>query len=168
MGDDMDSETRAAVIRKAYRRGDPLDTITSAHSVDAGDIFDAIADEPSDELARARSVGSRAVKAMRALWNNVAMITRLDDAGIPHSLQIALPWSGGEITSDNQRTVFTSPLSRTMVNSSGSIRNSTLLSGTLVFDGVNLMDTSIPVQSRFTTQFLVSAKGSSIDIVRTR
>ena len=83
MGDDMDSETRAAVIRKAYRRGDPLDTITSAHSVDAGDIFDAIADEPSDELARARSVGSRAVKAMRALWNNVAMITRLDDAGIP-------------------------------------------------------------------------------------
>ncbi|BCW57842.1 hypothetical protein [Arthrobacter sp. StoSoilB20] len=83
MGDDKDSETRAAVIREAYRRGDPLETITSAHSVDAGDIFDAIADKPSDELARARSVGSRAVKSMSALWNNVEMVSRLDDAGIP-------------------------------------------------------------------------------------
>ena len=71
------------MIREAYRRGDPLETITSAQSVDAGDIFDAIADEPSDELARARSVGSRAVKAMSALWNNVEMVSRLDDAGIP-------------------------------------------------------------------------------------
>lgn len=83
MGDEMGSETRAAVIREAYRRGDPLETITSAHSVIAGDIFDAIADRPSNELARARSVGSRAVKAMSALWNNVEMVTRLDDAGIP-------------------------------------------------------------------------------------
>lgn len=97
-----------------------------------------------------------------------ATVVMLDEAGVPHTLQIALTWSGGEITTDKQRTVFTSPLSRTMIISSASLRNSTLLNGALVFDGVNLMDTSIPVQTRFTTQFLVSAKGTSIDIVRTR
>lgn len=82
MGDDMGSERCAAVIREAYRRGDPLETIASAHGVVAGDIFDVIADEPGDELERARGVRRRAAQALRALWTNVDIITRLDDSGI--------------------------------------------------------------------------------------
>ena len=61
-----------------------------------------------------------------------ATVVMLDEAGVPHTLQIALTWSGGEITTDKQRTVFTSPLSRTMIISSASLRNSTLLNGALV------------------------------------
>ena len=78
----LGAETPDAMIREAYRRGDPLKTMTSAHRVDAGSIFDVVADEPRGELERARSVRRRATQALGALWTNVDMVTRLDDSGI--------------------------------------------------------------------------------------
>ncbi|MGP0223587.1 TY-Chap domain-containing protein [Paenarthrobacter sp. NCHU4564] len=75
------AEASDSAILEAYRRGDPLAVIASAHGLDASGIFDHIA-ELEDDLARSRAVWQRAALTMRSIRANIDMITRLDDSGI--------------------------------------------------------------------------------------
>lgn len=75
------AEASGSAILEAYRRGDPLAVIASAHGLDASGIFDHIA-ELKDDIARSRAVWQRAALTMRSIWANIDMITRLDYSGI--------------------------------------------------------------------------------------
>jgi hypothetical protein len=104
------------------------------------------------DLTRATAVGS---------------VVMRDEFNYTRALLVGLTWSGGEISTDKSRTTTTSPFTRYMVRTTASIRNSTSITGTLVLDGVDLLAASNPAQSRSISGYVVGAKGSTIDIVRT-
>lgn len=96
-----------------------------------------------------------------------ATVVMMDEFSNIKTVQLSLTWSGGELSTDKTRLVFTSPYSRTMIRAMGSIRNSTSITGTLVLDGVDLLAPTNPAQSRFILGYVTSSKGVSIDLVRT-
>ena len=63
-------------------------------------------------------------------------IAMFDEFGASRTIQINLTWSGGELSTDKNKYVTTSPYTRTMVKSTASIRNSTSITGALVLDGL--------------------------------
>lgn len=95
-----DYRTRSEALIEAYRRGDPLRVI--AHDFDGSvlDICEALIDKTltDNELERLRSVRRRGQAAMGSIWDNVEMITRLDDSGIKRSeIPVVLRALGTEI-----------------------------------------------------------------------
>lgn len=91
-----------------------------------------------------------------------AIVVMTDELGNQQTVQINLVWSGGDLSSDKTKLVFTSPYSRTMVRSAASFRNSSSITGSLTLDGVDVL--AIP--GSWTTGFVTSSKGASIDIIR--
>jgi hypothetical protein len=91
-----------------------------------------------------------------------ATVVMIDELGNQQTVQLNLVWSGGDLSSDKTKLVYTSPYSRTMIRSAGSIRNSNSITGSLTLDGVDVL--AIP--GSWTTGFVVSSKGASIDIIR--
>ncbi len=92
--------TRPEAVVEAYRRGDPLRAI--AHDFDGSvlDICEALIDMrlTNNDLERVRSVRRRGQTTMRSIWDNVEMITRLDDSGIKRSeIPVVLRALGTEI-----------------------------------------------------------------------
>ena len=96
------------------------------------------------------------------------LVVMADENGIQRMLQVNITWSGGELSTDRTKTVHTTPLSRTMVRTTGSIRNSTAIKGALVLDGIDLLGAGNAVQSSGINGFVTSSKGSTIEIIRTQ
>jgi hypothetical protein len=94
------------------------------------------------------------------------LVMMTDDFGNPHSIEVNLTWSGGVLTSDKSRTVFTSPRSRTMIKSVSSLRHSESVTGSLVLNGVDLLGADNPNYVVGVSGFVSSSKGSTIDIIR--
>jgi hypothetical protein len=94
---------------------------------------------------------------------STAVVVMRDEFGNQQMAQINLAWSGGEISSDKTKTVFTSPYSRTMIRSDGSVRYSDSVSGSLKVDGVE----RLAIPGAGSIGFVASGKGSVIDVVRT-
>jgi hypothetical protein len=95
-------------------------------------------------------------------------VVMMDELGNTKNVVADLNWSGGEITTDRNRYVTTSPYSRTMVRSTGSVRNSTSIVGTLVLDGLDLFSPENVNQSSGIFGFVTASRGTTIDIIRTR
>lgn len=95
-------------------------------------------------------------------------VVMMDEFGNTKTVVADLNWSGGELSTDRQRYVSTTPYSRTMVKSTGSIRNSTSIVGTLVLDGLDLFSPENVNQGSGIFGFVTASSGASIDIIRTR
>lgn len=95
-------------------------------------------------------------------------VVMMDEFGNTKTVVADLNWSGGELSTDKYRYVTTSPYSRTMVKSAGSIRNSTSIVGTLVLDGLDLFSPENVNQGSGIFGFVTASSGASIDIIRTR
>ncbi|MGY2743437.1 TY-Chap domain-containing protein [Arthrobacter sp. UYCu723] len=92
--------TRPEALVEAYRRGDPLRAIAHDYDGSVLDICEALIDKtlPDNELERLRSVRQRGQTTMGSIWDNVEMITRLDDSGIKRSeIPVVLRAIGTEI-----------------------------------------------------------------------
>ena len=79
--------TQPKALAEAYRRGDPLRVIAKDFGDSVVGICNALIEDagPDDELKRLRSVRRRGQTTMGSIWDNVEMITRLDDSGIKRS-----------------------------------------------------------------------------------
>lgn len=97
---------------------------------------------------------------MRA--NVKAFVVMDDGLGTQQTAQINLLWSGGDLTTDKSKTVYTSPYSRTMIRTAASIRHSNSVTGSLMLDGVDLL----AVPGSGVGGFVTSSKGASIDVIR--
>ncbi len=95
-------------------------------------------------------------------------VVMMDEFGNTKTAVANLTWSGGELTTDKYMYVATSPYSRTMVKSTGSVRNSTSIVGTLVLDGLDLFSPENVNQGSGIFGFVTASSGTSIDIIRTR
>jgi hypothetical protein len=87
-------------ILVAYRSGQPLRSIAKDFGMSVSTMCDELAGEaePADELERLRSVRRRGQSTMGSIWDNVEMITRLDDSGIKRSeIPVVLRALGTEI-----------------------------------------------------------------------
>lgn len=104
------------------------------------------------------------VRANLASANVRATVNLWGDATA--TLLVDLSWSGLETTTDKTRTITTSPYTRTIFYTTGSLRNSTSITGTLVLNGVDLLAPSNPVLGRM-TGLVFTSRLVTIDIVRT-
>ena len=88
-----------------------------------------------------------------------------DEFGATRTVSIQLDWDGGLLTTDKDKTVTVTPVSRTIVRTVGKIRQSETITGALVLDGVDLLAPSRP-GSLGISGFVVASAGSTIEITR--
>lgn len=82
------------------------------------------------------------------------------------TINVALHWDGGNLTSTKTSTVNTSPSSTTSFHQMDSFRSDADVSGSIVINGIELLSPANVVDFSTTWGFAFNAKSSSIEIVR--
>jgi hypothetical protein len=82
------------------------------------------------------------------------------------TVNVALHWEGGTLTSTKTKTVNTSPSTTTTFQGMDNFRTDMLVSGSIVLNGVELLSPANAVDFSGTWGFAYNSKGSSIEIVR--
>ena len=111
---------------------------------------------------RCRKGQSRQAKSVRA----TLVLSDLASLNLPLSLD--LQWSGGLLaTEPKTRTITTVPGLKTIVTTSSGIRNSELVTGALVLNGLDLLSPANVTAGSGISGFVTVSKGSTIEITRT-
>jgi hypothetical protein len=96
------------------------------------------------------------------------IVVMVDENGASKTVFVNLEWRGGVLTTDKTKTIETSPTSRTIVRTTGSIRVAEAVTGTLLLEGTDVLSPNHATQSAFINGFITSSKGATIEIVRNR
>ena len=88
-----------------------------------------------------------------------------DEFGTTRTVAIQLDWDGGVLTTDKDKTVTVTPISRTIVRTVGKIRQRETITRALVLDGVDLL---VPIRpgSLGIAGFVVASAGTTVEITR--
>jgi hypothetical protein len=82
------------------------------------------------------------------------------------TINVALHWDGGNLTSTKTSTVNTSPSSTTSFHQMDSVRSGADVTGSIVVNGIELLSPANVVDFSTISGFAFNAKSSSIEIVR--